>query len=182
MHSTHHNQFKVSSYIYAQKKKRGRAVTILQQWKWKPTSSEDYQKSDLVAAPNIQTSCGSQTRLNWPRFHECAPFSTGSGFTFLRNLILIINPSIKMEGEKNMISCLSQPTQPFLHPTVQMVTQIHWKLPWSHNSTSRLQTLGIREDYTGGGEGAGMHIPSVCLLSSCSTLSFHYEPLLRCLS
>lgn len=47
---------------------------------------------------------GSQTRLNWPWFHERAPFSTGLSFPLLRNLILIINPSTEREG---MISCLS---------------------------------------------------------------------------
>lgn len=65
-----------------------------------------------MAAANTQTTRGSQTRLNWPWFRERAQFSTGSSFTFLRNRILIINPSTKMGGgggydKQNMISCLS---------------------------------------------------------------------------
>lgn len=132
MHSTHHNQLKVSSYTYAPKKKKEGTVTILQQWKGKPTSSEDYrkkkrkEKSDLVAARNTQTTCGSQTRLNWPWFRERAQFSTGSSFTFRRNLILIINPSTKMgAGETKHDQLSFSPTQPFLRPTVQLVIQIH---------------------------------------------------------
>lgn len=131
------------------------------------------KKSDLVAAPNTPTTRGSQTRLNWPWFRERAPFSTGSSFTFLRNLILIINPSTKMGGgggirhtKHDQLSF--SPTQPFLHPTVQLVTQIHWKLPWSHNSTSGLQSLGIREDYT---EGRG-----ACVFQQCAC----FLPLLPC--
>lgn len=62
-----------------------------------------------------------------------------------------------------MIRCLSLSlTQPFLYPTIQLVSQIHWKLPWSHNSTSGGQ-LGI--DYTEGGEGWG---GGTCIFQQCA--------------
>lgn len=62
------------------------------------------------------------------------------------------------------------PTQPFLHPTVQLVTQIHWKLPWSRNSTSGLQSLGIKENNIHGGEGGA------CIFQECAC----FVPLLPC--
>lgn len=123
MHSTHHNQLKVSSYIYAQKRgggEGGGAVIILQQWKWKPTSSEDYKKkkktqSDLVAAPNIQTSWWVTNPTELALVPQTHRFSTGSSFTWLRDLTLIRNPSTRGGsgvwgvggGGVDLISCLS---------------------------------------------------------------------------
>lgn len=78
---------------------------------------------------------------------QACTFSTGSSFPLLLNLILIINPSTG--GVHDQLSF--SPTQPFLYPTVQLVTQIHWKLPWSHNSTSGLLLLGVRDIMGGGG-------------------------------
>lgn len=134
------------------------------------------KKSDLVAAPNIQTSWW----VTNPTELALVPWTCTIFHRF--ELSIIEKPhthhkSFHRDGGHDQLSF--SPTQPFLHPTVQLVTQIHWKLPWSRNSTSGLQSLGIREQYT---RGRGMHISTVCLLSSSSTLSFHYEPLLGCLS
>lgn len=104
MHSTHHNQLKVSSYIYAQKKEGGCYFTTVEMKANKLRRLQKKKKVTWWLLPIFKPRGGSQTRLNWPWFHERAPFSTGSSFPLLRNLILIINPSTETG---DMISCLS---------------------------------------------------------------------------
>lgn len=77
------------------------------------TDRKKRQKSDLVATPNIQTLLGSQAQLNWPWFRQRVLSSTGSSFTFMRNLRLK-NPSTKMGGGYKHDQLYFSPTQLFL--------------------------------------------------------------------
>lgn len=120
MHSTHHNQLKVSSYIYAQKKGvvgkwgRGGGCYHFTTVEMKANKLRRLQKkktqSDLVAAPNVQNLVVGD-KPDWTGLGSTnAPFSTGSSFTWLRDLTLIRNPSTGVGGwgwGVDMISCLS---------------------------------------------------------------------------
>lgn len=102
MHSTHHNPLKVSSYIYAQKKKKekkgGRLLSFYD-------SGIEMKANKLRIQKKWLGGCSQYSNLavghkpDWTGLGSMnVQFSTGSSFPLLRNLILIINPSTETGG------------------------------------------------------------------------------------
>lgn len=110
--------FKFSSYVYVQKKKEKKKKGGYHLQQRRTNELERLQKSDLVTAPNIHTHT---SRLHWPWFHKHKPFSTGSSCTKENveetSYLKIISP--RNDDQFSLV------TQPFLYPTVQLVSQIH---------------------------------------------------------
>lgn len=141
MHSTHHNQLQVSSYVNVQKNRNERKKNKRVDLQRKKTNKlQRLQKSDLVAAPNIHT----HLKLNWPWFHRHTLFFHRFKLykEFWETSYLKFIPPRQGNNDQPAFSVI---TQPFLNPTVQLVSQIHWKLPWSQNSTSGIR-LYTREE------------------------------------
>lgn len=106
-HTTIRLKFQVISMLKKKKRKKGgQAVIILWQWKWNESQqAQNTKKVTWWLLPVFKPRSGSQTRLNWPWFHERAVFHRFE-------LSIIEKPhthhkSFHRDRGENMINCLS---------------------------------------------------------------------------
>lgn len=129
--------------------------------------AQETTKSDLVTAPSIHTSRWVKTRLTGLGSINTYRFPQDQAVQRVAKYWETSYLNHSTEGGK-WWKAVFKSCNTAIPKSYCTAGQIHWKLPWSHDSH---QEVNLKEQTIHRGRGGDMHNPTVCLLSS-SSLSF----------